>query len=150
MRQSDQNRGVSTVGFVVRVRADLNDIAEVVPTVDGVELTTLAHAFENDAGMETRDVSYGGLIPANYRFGLMSRHFLGGESGKVPLLGCDCGEWGCWPLLAVVTVTDDEVVWSDFEQPHRATRNYENFGPFRFGRSQYEDAAGGLDHALDP
>jgi hypothetical protein len=126
----------------------------VVPVVDGQELTDLAHDFEKATGMETRDVSYGGLIPANFRFGPLSRHFLAAdgafvnENGKVPLLGCECGEWGCWPLLASITVTGDEVAWSEFEQPYRQERNYGEFGPFRFERSQYDEALRRLESAV--
>jgi hypothetical protein len=81
-----------------------------------------------------------------------SRHFRGesrsGRSdGKVELLGCgDCGEVGCWPLLARIVVGPDQVVWSDFEQPYRgdpekvAVWRYDRFGPFEFGRADYEAA----------
>jgi hypothetical protein len=91
---------MSTVLFAIRHRAEHNGLAEVVPVVDGRELTDRIHAFEKEAGFETRDVSYGGLIPSNFRFGPMSRHFLAmdgafvNEDRKVPLLGCDCGELG--------------------------------------------------------
>jgi hypothetical protein len=142
---------VSHVRFVVRESGDLSGATEVVPVVDGQELTDLIHAFEKGADMESRDVSYGGLIPANFRFGPLHRHFLAGEGafvneeGKVPLLGCECGEWGCWPLLASITVDEDGVVWSNFGQPYRPERDYSGFGPFRFDRAAYERALEDLE-----
>ena len=145
---------MSQVRFVVRERDDLNGVTEVVAVVDGQELTDLIHAFEKAADMESRDVSYGGLIPANFRFGPVRRHFLAGEGAllneerKVPLLGCECGEWGCWPLLASITVDDDAVVWSDFEQPYRRERDYSALGPFRFDRDAYETALDDLERAV--
>jgi hypothetical protein len=135
---------LAVVGFQVRKREDLS-ADEVVPTVDGRELADLVHAFELGHGMETRPASYGGLIPAFFNFGSMANHFLGrGEAGKVALLGCECGEWGCWPLLATITVTQQRVVWTDFEQPHRKERDYTALGPFEFDRAQYELALSAL------
>jgi hypothetical protein len=79
-----------------------------------------------------------------------SRHFWGeSQSGradsKVELLGCgDCGEIGCWPLLARIIVGPDRVVWSDFLQPYRsdpeevAAWRYDGLGPFEFERADYE------------
>jgi hypothetical protein len=42
-------------------------------------------------------------------------------------------EWGCWPLLARIAVTDELVTWDSFEQPHRKERDCTVFGPFRAG-----------------
>jgi hypothetical protein len=96
---------------------------------------------------------YGGLIPAFFRFGRLADHFLGrwpGRSGsKPPLLGCQCGEWGCWPLLARIRAVADSVIWDQFEQPHRPSRDYGAFGPFTFERQQYERALDALDAVAD-
>ena len=112
------------------------------PVIDGRELTSLIHDFERRAGMETGDTSYGGLIPAHFDFGPLDLHFLGAsrhrEAGKVPLLGCSCGEWGCWPLLARVIVTEAGVTWTEFQQPYRAERDYAGFGPFSFELRHYK------------
>ena len=62
------------------------------------------------------------------------------KPGHAWLLGCDCGEVGCWPLEARISLTDETVMWSDFSQPHRDAWNYTDFGPFRFARDQYEAA----------
>ncbi len=81
-----------------------------------------------------------------------SRHFWGEvESGrrdqKVELLLCrDCGEIGCWPLLARIVAGKRQVVWFEFEQPHRRSGeplpawSYDGFGPFVFDRAQYKRA----------
>lgn len=37
-------------------------------------------------------------------------------------------------------VSEDTVVWSDFEQHHRKNWRYDSFGPFVFDRGQYEAA----------
>ncbi len=135
---------MNVVGFVVRPRADLQGVSEIVPTIDDVELTDLIHTFERHEGMETRPASYGGLIPAHFDFGPLDLHYLGNSKtrggDRVPLLGCSCGEWGCWPLLARIASTQASVSWSEFEQPYRKKRDYSRFGPFRFVRAQYERA----------
>ncbi len=131
--------------FAIRPHA-ADGATEVVPMVDGVELTDRIHAFELERGMETRAVSYGGLIPSYFKFGAAPDHYLATEEsflnreGKIPVLGCECGEWGCWPLLARVIVGESAVTWTDFEQPHRPERDYSAFGPFVFDRLTYESA----------
>ncbi|GAA5084953.1 hypothetical protein [Nocardia iowensis] len=59
---------------------------------------------------------------------------------KTPLLVCECGAWGDWPLLAEIVVSDSLVIWDRIEQPYRPERDYGAFGPFRFDRNQYDDA----------
>lgn len=59
---------MASVGFAVRQRGDLGEVREIVPVIDGVELLDLVHRFELAAGMETGSASYGGLIPALFRF----------------------------------------------------------------------------------
>ena len=55
-------------------------------------------------------------------------------------LGCQCGEWGCWPLETRLRLADGVVTWDSFRQPHRPKRDYSGFGPFRFDEQQYRDA----------
>jgi len=141
--------GLMEVRFDHQYRDDLG-VYEVVPQVDGVPLTELIDRFEASAGMRPAGDAYGGLIPRFYRFGPMADHFLGRSVGaKTPLLGCDCGEWGCWPLLARITVTPAVVTWDAFEQPFRPTRGYTTFGPFEFARPQYDLALADLSRAID-
>ncbi|MGV9299244.1 hypothetical protein [Amycolatopsis sp. NPDC003676] len=112
-----------------------------VPYVDDVALTELIDRFELAEGMSPAGGAYGGLIPGQFR-GTTAEHFHGidFEEGETPLLACACGDWGCWPLLARITLTSDEVVWDSFAQPHRRKRDYRGFGPFRFDRAQYDAA----------
>ena len=70
------------------------------------------------------------------------------DRGRAWLLGCDCGEVGCWPLDARIEVTDDLVMWQDFQQPHRPERDYRSFGPFVFGRKEYDRAVADAVAAL--
>jgi len=125
----------------------------VVPHIDGAPLTELIDEYEIAAGMQPAGDAYGGLIPEFFRFGPMQNHFLGLSTSamgpKTPVLGCECGEWGCWPLMARITATADLVTWDAFEQPHRKTRDYVAFGPFQFDRHQYDDALQALNAVID-
>ncbi len=141
------------VGFSAGERSDLGGVLEIVPHVDDMPLTTLVGVFEQDRHYNPAD-GYGGIVPSLCRFGPLRAHYLGASQkrpgSKVPLLGCECGEWGCWPLLATIRATDEYVQWSEFEQPHRRDRDYSGFGPFVFERNQYEDALSQLASALGP
>jgi|GEM_PF-804408 len=55
---------------------------------------------------------------------------------KATLFGCTCGILDCWFLLVRITIGDNVVIWSDFEQFHR---NWiYPLGPFVFDRQDYE------------
>lgn len=78
-----------------------------------------------------------------------SRRFLGRPDahydewdGGISVLGCECGVVGCWPLLVRISVTEDRIVWSNFEQPHRRRWHHDELGPFVFDRTQYLTALG--------
>lgn len=139
------NRGVANneIGFSCRHR-DSHDVLEVVPLIDGTLVTELVDRFETGAGMHPAGGAYGGLIPRFFGFGPMDDHFRGRSTNamgpKTPVLGCECGEWGCWPLMARITMTAGLVTWDSFEQPYRKTRDYTPFGPFEFDRRQYDGA----------
>lgn len=107
----------------------------VVPFVDGTSLVDLVDAYETHRRYAPAG-GYAGLSPSSFDL----RPEPTTEPARVWLLGCDCGEAGCWPLTASVQVVDDVVVWSDFEQPHRPNWDYDGFGPFRFDRTQYDAA----------
>ena len=136
------------LAFDVEPFEEDDSVFTVVPVVDGSRFTDLIHRFERDAGMETRDASYEGLIPAFYRFGTAAEHYLSDQ--RIPILGCECGEWGCWPLMGEVHADDHRVVWSEFEQPYRPDRDYSLFGPFSFNRSAYDEALRELALRWDP
>jgi hypothetical protein len=115
------------------------------PTIDGQSLSAMVAAFESQRGYEPAG-GYAGIIPANFNFGDLTRHYEArGERqwpspGHAWLLGCDCGEVGCWPLTARIAVTAENVTWSNFSQEHRPDRDYDGFGPFVFNRDQYASA----------
>ncbi|WP_327257139.1 hypothetical protein [Streptomyces sp. NBC_01244] len=139
------------IRFDCRHRSDGGPLV-IVPRIDGALLTELIDGFEIAAGMQPAGDAYGGLIPEFFRFGPMQDHFIGRSTNamgpKTPVLGCECGEWGCWPLMARITVTTDLVTWDAFEQPHRATRDYAAFGPFQFDRHPYDDALRALSEVI--
>ncbi|MFI9561456.1 hypothetical protein [Nonomuraea endophytica] len=139
--------GLRVIEFTVRRRPDLQ-VHEVVPRIDGHLLLDLIDRFETGSGMRPAGDVYGGLIPAYYRYGPLDEHFLGKENSglgpKTAVLGCECGEVGCWPLMTRITLTGDLVVWDAFEQVHRPNRDYAAFGPFLFDRAQYGQALGAL------
>ena len=118
-------------GFAVETH-DVWSCDAVVPLVDGTTLTELIDAFEARAKMQPTGEMYGGFI-ADVRD---AHSFRPGERRLV--LACSCGDTGCWPLLADITVEGDTVVWDAFRQPRRKDRDYTRFGPFRFDREQYE------------
>ncbi|MCX4764180.1 hypothetical protein OG562_25120 [Streptomyces sp. NBC_01275] len=66
-------------------------------------------------------------------------HFLASATA-VPVLGCTCGVWECWPLTADITPTPATITWSSFRQPHRAQWGELPIGPFVFDRTAYEAA----------
>lgn len=120
---------------------------EIVPVIDDVDLVTRVSEFERRAQMEPAG-GYGGLFPSRFRFGPANVHYFGGgfgEQGRMPVLGCACGEWGCWPLWTSVVATDERVTWSRFEQPFRPDRDYGGLGPLDFDRAEYEIAVTALE-----
>jgi hypothetical protein len=115
------------------------------PVVDGRSLTELVGEFESRQGYSPAG-GYAGLVPGNFRFGDLPRYFLGQEEGQWPkpgyawLLGCDCGEAGCWPLEARIVTDAETVTWTGFAQPYRRAWDYQGFGDFIFDRAPYEHA----------
>ena len=88
--------------------------------------------------------SYAGLpreevfLPSSRLLGEPATHYDGAES-KIAVLGYVCDEPGCWPFQVKIALRDDEVVWSGFNQPHRAWR-YDGLRPLVFDRTQYLSA----------
>jgi len=121
----------------------------VTPLFDGVPLIRLVEDFERTHQFD-KIGGHAGIVPRNYRFGPLNCHFLPelfGEdlygdwkiTGRY-LLGCNCGEVGCWPLTASISETDVVVTWDTFYQPHLPSRDYSAFGPFHFDFDQYREA----------
>ena len=111
----------------------------VTPMIDGVCLDERVEAFELTHGYTDPAGGYGGLVPAHYAFGDLSRYFLGQDGrGETWVLGCACGEVGCWPLECRIVAGSETVTWDRFRQPHRSARSYAELGPFVFERADYE------------
>ncbi len=128
-----------------RVTIDPAGPAEFQPFVDGTALVDRVATYESEQGYKPVG-GYVGLVPAHFTVGDLAAYLRGEPAGAWPkrgrcwLLGCACGEAGCWPLEAGVVATTQTVTWSDFAQPFRSERSYEGFGPFVFGREQYDAA----------
>lgn len=65
------------------------------------------------------------------------------------VLGCNCGVAACWPLSVHVSIADDIVCWSRFQNWHRIKGcvhewDHSALGPFVFDRQQYEAAVQAL------
>jgi hypothetical protein len=128
-----------------------DELKQIKIEVNGTELPELVREVELPGAREEGDEelagNYVGLVPGYVRMDVAG-HFLGGagarlyegDDEKVQLLGCGCGEVGCSPLLARVTVSDETVTWDEFEQPTREEWDYSELGPFTFDRAQYERA----------
>ncbi|QJR02702.1 hypothetical protein HH800_11210 [Sphingobium yanoikuyae] len=117
------------------------------PCIDGVTLADLVEAFERANGYMDPAGGYGGIVPAYFNLGPLTSYFMGregpiegDEAGEIYALFCECGEAGCWPLIAHVRSDDQIVTWNAFAQPHRPKRDYSGFGPFEFARSEYDEA----------
>ncbi len=138
---------------VLELRLVGADPRTVVPVVNGVTLLESVTVFEVTHELAPAG-GYGGLVPEHFRLGDLTTYFLGREPrqwpgpGRLWLLGCECGEVGCWPLEARVDVAGDLVVWTDFRQPHRPDRGYAGFGPFVFARDPYDAAVSALVEEL--
>jgi hypothetical protein len=123
----------------------------ITPVLNGTSLTEMISTFEREQHFEPAG-GYVGLIPQWFNYGSLERYFLGdfdqnsyfARMGRIYLLGCQCGEVGCWPLLARIRLEGDAIVWDAFEQPHRKERDYFQFGPFSFEAKQYREALGSL------
>jgi len=112
-----------------------------VPMIDGVDLRKPVREIEEEAGAGTLAGTYGGL--PIYRSGPpLANHYLARrgelfEDGRLPVLGCSCGVVHCWPFLARIEANAESVVWRDFRQGFRDW-SYDQLGPFRFERGEYE------------
>jgi hypothetical protein len=132
---------------ILSFRIDTHDHGRhsIMPCVDAVPFAELIESYEMENGFEPVG-GYGGLIPESFDYGRLDQYFLGQtrepsfwtDIGGVYLLGCQCGEVGCWPLECRIELTEQEVIWREFRQPHRPLRDYSRFGPLLFSRANYE------------
>ena len=131
--------------------------------INGRDLVELVRAVENPFAYKEGAPSIAGAyagLPPDEDTCPPSKHFLGEPSAtlykyaaKTQVLGCECGEVGCWPLLCLIEADRTRVRWSSFEQPHRSGKgvqsrwNYDQLGPFEFNRGQYQRALEALRRA---
>jgi len=105
--------------LAVRVTGGISAPLMLMPFVDGRPLPELVAGFESRQGYSPSG-GYAGLVPGYFRFGDLSRYFLGQEDEQWPrpgyawLLACDCGEAGCWPLEARIITSAETVTWTSF------------------------------------
>ena len=135
--------GIARVSFSIE---PFEGVFAITPIVNETSLADLITSFEREQNFEPTG-GYGGLIPQWFNYGPLDRYFLGDfeqnsyfARGRVYMLGCDCGEVGCWPLTARINVNSKTVTWDFFEQEHRRERDYSAFGPFVFDVDQYRKA----------
>jgi hypothetical protein len=136
--------GKATVSFSMQ---HFQGALAITPTVNGISLIEMVSAFEREQGFDPAG-GYGGLIPRWFNYGCLANYFLGNfepnsyfaKMGGAYLLGCDCGDVGCWPLAAHIQTGGESVKWTSFRQPHRPERDYSGFGPFVFDADQYRKA----------
>lgn len=131
------------------------DVLSVTPVLNGVPLTELVSRFEGEQRFQPAG-GYGGLIPEFFNYGSLSSYFLAdfgkdsyfGRLRGIYVLGCQCGEVGCWPLISRVIQDKKSVIWDFFRQGHRPERDYSNFGPFIFAENQYRQAVNDLEQEI--
>ena len=122
-------------------------VLAITPFVNDFPLTQLVSRFEEAQSYEPAG-GYGGIVPKWFDYGPLGKYFLGeygedsywAKQGAGYILGCECGEAGCWPLQCRIRLEGDDVVWDRFRQPHRDARDYSHFGPFVLEGVQYRDA----------
>lgn len=120
------------------------EVLTLTPVLSGTPLTELVSRFEREHGFDPTG-AYGGLTRSWFEYGPLDRYFMAESAGShwedlggFYLLGCQCGEVGCWPLVGRIMKIGNTVVWDTFRQPHRPDRDYSGFGPFTFDAEQYK------------
>ena len=106
--------------------------------VNGADLTDLVAEFERAHGFEPLQ-SYDSIDAAwGARGRLEGRPSIWPSDGRSLLLVCgECGEEGCWPIVARVQRGEDEVVWAEFSNLQQPKRDYSSLS-FTFDRAEYE------------
>ena len=82
------------------------DFVAVMPFVDGTSLAALVEIYERSKGYLDPAGGYGGLVPAYFNYGPLDQYLAGRSNtdhwaslNGIYILGCACGEVGCWPLI---------------------------------------------------
>src|SRR5579862_7484530 len=136
------------IEFISRPYRDGDRDSGIQIRINGRDLVELVRAVENPfaykEGSPAIAGAYAGLPPDDDTCP-PSKHFLGEPSAslyryytKTQVLGCECGEVGCWPLVCLIEASKTRVRWSEFEQPYRRDQKahpawkYDELGPFEF------------------
>ena len=132
------------LAFVIHALEEDPRVVSLTPILNGTPLSQMVASFERTKGFEPVG-GYTGIVPENFRFGPLEAYFMGQSndplfSEGVYLLGCTCGEVGCWPLRGRISKRGEVMVWDRFHQPHRPERDYSEFGPFSFELGAYDRA----------
>lgn len=69
---------------------------------------------------------------------------------RVVLLACGCGFSACSRTQVDIQVTDTHVIWSNIRTSITKYEPYPNLGPWKFNRTQYEDACNKLHEHVRP
>lgn len=153
----------NVIGFdvVVEETAMYEDSPGIRIFIDGMTLREMVKEFEEAHGYEPSG-SHAGLMPAAFWISRGVRPFIadaddgarrrqrrGKPDPRQAVLGCGCGDMGCWPLLTQITLRKREVTWARFKQFFRPEWDYSDFGPFTFVREQYEEALAELRRRLE-
>lgn len=143
-------------------RADAGECRQVAIVINGVPLLELVRAVELPLLAAEREIAIAAGAsegeaappPASYMYptvGLITRdaeEFFGPiasmfrlepddpHHGKTCVLGCDCGDPGCWPLVVRITRKASLIGWSEFSQFHREW-GY-GLGPYEFNAGAYD------------
>jgi hypothetical protein len=155
-------RNVISFDLVVGETAMYEDSPGIRIFIDGENFREMVKAYEEARGYEPAG-SYAGLVPAAFWISPGVRPFIAPASNGAPgrrkgrrkpdprqaVLGCGCGDMGCWPLLTLITVGHRKVTWSRFKQFFRPEWDYSDFGAFVFNRRDYEDAVAALRRRLE-
>jgi hypothetical protein len=135
----------SQLTFLIESLGENDPTPSVMPMIEGIRLTELIEKFERSRGYEPAG-GYAGLVPSRINLGPLYEYFMAESPSESTrsvgyyLLGCTCGEAGCWPLMARITREEGYVKWDEFTQLFRPERDYSSFGPFSFDLEEYRDA----------
>lgn len=145
-------------------------LGELAIAIDGEPLPEILRRveepFTSQPGELAKPGGYSGIV--GWRFdrsvtdhfeGGVDSHMASGPHDKTVLASCECGEVGCWPLMASVSLHESAVVWRNFENPHRTERSGAggrrasgiwNYGElsFTFDRAQYMESLRAADAAI--
>ncbi len=140
---------VTTIQFRIQTEElGRGELLTVTPYIDEVSLVELTRRVEASAAAVHGEAklagNYAGLVVDGhshdwtgwYRNDHPQTWFNDGDSC---LLGCRCGDTGCWPLTTRISLDERQVTWSHFRTGHRSW-NLSALGPFTFNRRDYDHA----------